>query len=61
MGRNNLKPLVNAGVKIGLGTDSGPPLCFQGYFEHRELELMVESGLTPMQAIVAGTRTGGET
>jgi imidazolonepropionase-like amidohydrolase len=26
-----------------------------GYFEHWELELMVDSGLTPTQAIVAAT------
>ncbi|MBZ5515364.1 MAG: amidohydrolase family protein [Acidobacteriia bacterium] len=60
MANRNLKTLAQAGVKIGFGTDSGPPLRFQGFFEHRELQLMVESGLTPMQAIVAATRTGAE-
>ena len=30
---------------------------FPGYLEHRELQLMVEAGLTPMQAIVAATST----
>ncbi len=46
-----------AGVPIALGTDAG-------VFEHgknaREFELMVELGMTPMQAIVAGTRRGAE-
>lgn len=60
MGEKNLKTLFDAGIKIGFGTDSGPPTRFQGFFEHRELQLMVESGLTPMQAIVAATRTGAE-
>ena len=56
MAKRNLKTLFDAGVRIGVGTDSGPPLRFQGYFEHRELQLMVESGLTPSQAIVCATR-----
>ena len=32
-----------------------PAARFQGYFEHGELALMVESGLTPLQAIAAST------
>jgi imidazolonepropionase-like amidohydrolase len=52
----NLKTLSEAGVSIGLGTDSGINLGqWQGYFEHIELEMMVKAGLTPMQALVAGT------
>lgn len=60
LGKDNLKTLFGAGVKIGLGSDSGPPARFQGFFEHRELQLMVEAGLTPMQAIVAATGTAAE-
>ncbi len=56
MAKKNLRTLFNAGVKIGFGTDSGPPLRFQGYSEHQELQLMVESGLSPMQAILTATR-----
>jgi imidazolonepropionase-like amidohydrolase len=51
----NLKLLKDAGVRIAMGTDSGPAGRFQGYFEHLELELMVKAGLTPMQTIVAAT------
>ena len=51
----NLKALKDAGVRIAMGTDTGPPGRFQGYFEHLELEMMVKAGLTPMQAIVAAT------
>ena len=60
MAKKNLKTLSDAGVKIAFGTDSGIPGRFPGYFEHRELQLMVEAGLTPMQAIVAATGTNAE-
>ena len=53
--KQNLKTLSDAGIPIAMGTDTGPAARFQGYFEHGELELMVEAGLTPMQAIVAAT------
>src|SRR5690242_17723395 len=51
----NLKRLSDSGVTIGFGTDTGPPARFPGYFEHWELQLMTESGLTPMQVITAAT------
>jgi imidazolonepropionase-like amidohydrolase len=60
MAKMNLKTLYDSGVKIAFGTDSGIPTRFPGYFEHRELQLMVEAGLTPMQAIVAATNTNAE-
>jgi imidazolonepropionase-like amidohydrolase len=60
MAKKNLKTLSDAGVKVAFGTDSGIPTRFPGYFEHRELQLMVEAGLTPMQAIVAATATNAE-
>ena len=53
--KTNLKTLSDAGVGIAMGTDTGPAGRFQGYFEHGELELMVESGMTPLQTIVAST------
>ena len=53
--KRNLKTLSDAGIPIAMGTDTGPAARFQGYFEHGELALMVEAGLTPMQAIVAST------
>jgi imidazolonepropionase-like amidohydrolase len=51
----NVKKMSAGGVRIAMGTDTGLPARFQGYFEHMELELMVKAGLTPMQAIVAAT------
>ena len=53
--KRNLKTLVDRGVRIAMGTDTGPPGRFQGFFEHLELEMMVEAGLTPMQALVSAT------
>jgi imidazolonepropionase-like amidohydrolase len=38
-----------------MGTDTGPPARFQGYFEHLELELMAKAGLTPKQILLAAT------
>lgn len=45
MAKVNLKKLYDAGVRIGFGTDSGPPARFQGYFEHREMEIMTGLGI----------------
>ena len=44
-----------AGAKIVVGSHSDVPHAKRGWAYQRELELLVESGLTPMQAIVAGT------
>ena len=52
----NLKKLSDAGVKIAMGTDTGPPARFQGYFELMELELEAKAGLTPKQVLASATR-----
>ena len=53
----NLKRMVDAGILVALGTDSGAdPVRAQGFSEQWELELMVEAGLTPLQAIQAATK-----
>lgn len=57
-GSRNVKLLLDGGVMIALGTDSGASIGrWQGFNEHRELELMVKAGLSPMQALT--TATGG--
>ena len=60
----NIKKLSDAGVRVALGTDSGgaPDRFFiQGFFEHRQMELMVQAGLTPMQVIQAFSKNAAET
>lgn len=52
---HNLKRLFDAGIPIAMGTDTGPMGRFQGWFELMELELMVQAGFTPAQAIEAAT------
>ena len=52
----NLKKLADAGIKIAMGTDTGPPARFQGYFELMELEMMAKAGLTPRQVLASATR-----
>jgi imidazolonepropionase-like amidohydrolase len=57
MALKNVEALHDAGVHIGFGPDSGPPGRFPGYFEHLEAEQLVEAGLTPMEVIVAWSKT----
>jgi imidazolonepropionase-like amidohydrolase len=54
--QRNLKRLADAGVVIAAGTDAGNIGTLHGPSMHRELELMAEAGLTPMQVLVAATR-----
>ncbi len=53
---SNVKPLWDSGVLIATGTDAPYPGDFQGEGIHHEMELLVESGLTPLQAITAATK-----
>jgi imidazolonepropionase-like amidohydrolase len=48
-----------AGVKLVLGTDAGTPFNRHGD-NARELALMVKLGVTPLDALRAGTRNGAE-
>jgi imidazolonepropionase-like amidohydrolase len=63
MDKRNVARLAAAGVRLGFGTDSGGELnrfFIQGFFEHRQMELLVDSGLTPMQVIEAFSRTNSQ-
>ncbi len=51
----NLKKAADSGVTIAFGTDTGPAARFQGYFEHMELGMMAEAGLTPEQILRSAT------
>jgi imidazolonepropionase-like amidohydrolase len=54
---NSFKMAVQKGVPIAMGTDTG---VGPHGSNAEELALMVEAGMTPMQAIVATTRTAAE-
>ena len=47
--------MSRAGVDILAGTDTLNPYCLPGFSLHDELVLLVQSGLTPMQALQAAT------
>ena len=51
----NIRALNDGGVRIAMGTDTGPPARFQGYFEHMEMQMMVEAGMSPLDVIRAST------
>jgi len=52
---HNVKRLHDAGVLIALGTDAGMPGTPHGASTLREMELLVKAGLTPADALMAGT------
>jgi imidazolonepropionase-like amidohydrolase len=55
----SLKKLTTAGVRIAFGTDAGIGAPY-GWSAHAEMADMVAAGMTPMQVIVAATRTSAE-
>ena len=57
---DNVGTLHREGIRIAMGTDTGPPARFQGYFEHMELRMMVDAGLSPHDAIRASTGVAAE-
>ncbi len=55
--RRTLEAAMRAGIPIAMGTDAG----FYGYgHSAMELRLMVEAGMTPLEAIVASTKIAAE-
>ena len=56
----SLAKLHAAGASLVLGSDSGVQDHFYGLSAHRELELMVAAGLSPMDAIVTATSRSAE-
>jgi imidazolonepropionase-like amidohydrolase len=53
--KRNVKKLRDAGVLLAAGTDAPYPGVFQGEGIHHELELLVASGFSPLQAIRTAT------
>ena len=56
---DSFRRALSAGVKIAMGTDSGYGPVLHGTNAY-ELELMVENGMTHMQAIQSATKTAAE-
>ena len=50
-----VKQLAEAGVPLLVGTDSPTPGAFPGFSIHDELELLVEAGVSPAQALRSAT------
>lgn len=59
LAKNGLRAIRDAGIPILMGTDSGCwpvfTALFHGFTSLREVELLGEAGLTPMEAILAST------
>lgn len=54
--RGVLKTLSDAGVRLLIGTDATVGMQMPGFAVHHEMEEFVKAGLTPYQALEAGTR-----
>jgi imidazolonepropionase-like amidohydrolase len=52
--------METSGVGILAGTDSAAPDIVPGFALHEELALLVQAGLTPMQALQAATKNPAE-
>lgn len=55
----SFRKAYKAGVKIAMGTDAGTPFNLHDGAPH-ELKLMVECGMSPMEAIVASTKSSAD-
>jgi hypothetical protein len=56
--RNSLdivNSMHHAGVQLLAGTDTGALDCYPGFSLHEELELLVQAGLTPLEALQTAT------
>ena len=55
----SFKRAYKAGVKIAMGTDAGSPFTYHGD-NAKELEIMVNNGMSPIDAIMSTTRIASE-
>lgn len=56
LAKENVRRLFQAGIAIGLGTSSDrDQATVDGFAEHREIELLVSTGMAPLQAIKSAT------
>lgn len=56
LAKDNMMRLHEAGIRVAMGTDSGPPARFQGYFEHMEMAMMQSAGMSAEEVLRSATR-----
>lgn len=54
---DNLRRVHAAGIPVAMGTDAGNPLTLHGASVYSEMEAMAAAGLSPMDVLIASTRT----
>lgn len=57
---DRVRVLNDAGAGLLAGTDSSNPFVFPGFSLHEELELLVDAGLTPFEALQTATSNVGK-
>ena len=60
LAKENLVSIHESAVDIVFGTDSGMPARFPGYFEHKEMVMMEEAGLEPLDILYSATGGAAE-
>lgn len=55
-----VREFTRAGGAIATGSDAANQLLIPGFSLHEEMALLVAAGLTPLEAITAATRRGGQ-
>ena len=58
--KQSASQFIEAGARIGVGTDAASPLNMHLEAIWREISALVDSGMTPIQAISAATKTNAE-
>ena len=54
------RQFIDANVTMAMGTDSGSPMNFHTEAAWREISALVDSGMSPLEAISASTKTGAQ-
>jgi len=57
----DLRRIVDAGIDVVMGTDSGNIGTLHGPSIHREMRMMVDAGLTPLEVLRSATVNGART
>jgi len=55
-----VRQMQRSGVHVLAGTDSPAPYVLPGFALHEELAMLVDAGLSPIEALQAATRNAGE-